>query len=144
MTAQDIIDRNLNGMVLAKRRYHRPPGQDLDQWYCYVKDFGHCIMVLCRDNYREGMSLDEAADLMVPAPVKTVLRRHAAHDGIIVIDAPNVEQVITPEPPKPYYSSLIGLVCDDSDYEIDGKTGVAGGFLSRIQPAIFSQAITGI
>lgn len=84
------------------RVYPRPLPADLAGWYCYVTGAGHSIVVIPENQLRAG---EAAADLAVPAPVRTVLRcGWRVQNGWIVSDVP--------------YDDDLGVVVEDDDEEL--------------------------
>jgi hypothetical protein len=80
---------------------------DLEPWYVYIVDSGHCIGVVPKAIYQEGG--DNFGNL-APAPVKVVLRSTwEVRGGWIVADVP--------------YRETSGVLADDADYEFEGGSG---------------------
>ena len=53
------------------KKYHSALPAELDPWYVYCSDGGHCIVVALRSAYKENA---DPASFLIPAPVKSVLR----------------------------------------------------------------------
>lgn len=79
MTKEELIHKaGLGRSIVAGNKYHPPLPPELEQWYCYMKDGGHCILVL-----RPGCH-GRVAEHIIPVPVKAVLkRRDPVQDGYI-------------------------------------------------------------
>jgi hypothetical protein len=109
MTKEELLEKaGLKHMVVAGMKYHSPLPLDLQQFYCYVKDSGHSILVLLPH------SKEPYEKHIIPAPVKTVLKRgYAVKNGYVSCDIP--------------YSHLEGLITDEDDDEFEfEKTAVSG------------------
>lgn len=87
--------------LVAGRAYpHRLP-EELASWYCYLTDSGHSIAIIPESLFNTTGNL---ADLLCPAPVRTVLHvGWRIHDGFVVADIP--------------YDSQVGLLAPEEDTE---------------------------
>ncbi|ANH81873.1 hypothetical protein A8C56_13620 [Niabella ginsenosidivorans] len=84
----DVIAEFFKGTdyLVAGKTYYAALPDDLQEWYCYTKDGGHCILVLTEDQFDESRP-DLQNDLCLrPAPVKTVLRKYHIFKGYPVVD----------------------------------------------------------
>ncbi|MFB6985596.1 hypothetical protein [Streptomyces sp. NPDC056304] len=74
---QTIVRRTLAGLLLD-RPYPGEMPAELALWHCYVKDSGHCLLVMlgpAEDGYRPSAGgLARIEDAFVPVPVKAVIR----------------------------------------------------------------------
>ena len=105
------IRRILEGYTGAHRPYHTPLPPLLEEWHCYTTDGGHSIVVLLSaylDQAWRAESANELSNLLVPAPVKSVLRSY--FDQTLL----GVTYVVTNLP----YDQTYGLVTppDDDEY----------------------------
>lgn len=109
----ELIEKaGLKNMVVPGMRYHSPLPPELEQFYCYVNDSGHCILVVLAS---QSGSPEEN---LVPASVKTVLKRgYTVKDGYVWCDIP--------------YSEELGLLEEEEDYEFE-KTANTGGYLAIV------------
>jgi hypothetical protein len=112
MNVSELLRKaGLQNMVIEGKRYHSPLPAELEQFYCYVKDGGHCILVILP--HTEGPVEEHA----IPLPVKTVLKTgYSVKDGYVYCDVP--------------YDAAIGVVCDEGDDEFDEAHNTANGFLA--------------
>jgi hypothetical protein len=70
MQNSDLIAKmGLAGMVVPGRKYHSPLPEELERFYCYLKDGGHSVVITLPSNS------GPIEDYGVPAPVKAVLRK---------------------------------------------------------------------
>ena len=89
---------NLTYMVVEGKKYHSPLPAELEQFYCYVKDGGHCILVIL------PLGDGPVEDYAVPLPVKTVLKTgYSVKNGYVYCDVP--------------CDRHLGVVCDKDDDE---------------------------
>lgn len=99
-----LKDLVLNNMVSADKIYPQPLPRALADWYLYTADGGHSIGVVLPATQAQfpGEPLD---DLLVPAPVKAVLRVGYRVDaqGYIWCELP--------------YDATLGLVTEPDDDE---------------------------
>jgi len=74
MTAPAALLRlaGLERFTIPGKRYPAPLPPALEANYCYTVDGGHSILVVLANEYRAGKPV---ADYLVPAAVRTVLRR---------------------------------------------------------------------
>jgi hypothetical protein len=109
ISSELIAKMGLTNMAVPGKRYHLPLPKVLEQFYCYVKDGGHSIVILLPD------SPAASPDYLVPAPVMSVLKKgYTIREGYICCDLP--------------YSREMGLVCDEEDYEFDDDSA-SGGYI---------------
>lgn len=66
---RELITKHV-ALVVTGRGYHTPLPPELQPWYVYTRDGGHCITVAVQRFYRPGADPEE---FLVPAPVKAVL-----------------------------------------------------------------------
>lgn len=92
--------RNFGGPGLPRRRYHSELPTDLDRYYHYTDDAGHCIEVILRQH----VGLGSPEDFAISVPVKSVLRGYSIENGYIVAE-------------KIDYDECCGAVLDCEDYE---------------------------
>jgi hypothetical protein len=71
MNMKRIIEAQLMKHVQHGKSYPKPLPKELEDSYCYTKDGGHSIIVALENQWRVGKPIP---DILVPAPVKTVLR----------------------------------------------------------------------
>jgi hypothetical protein len=111
MTGSELIEKaGLRDAVVSGKAYHSPLPRELEQFYCYVKDAGHCILVLLPSR---GSPVE---DYILPAPVKAVLKKgYTVKDGYVWSDLP--------------YSDRTGLICDADDHEYDTNGGTDQGIV---------------
>jgi hypothetical protein len=111
MTCSELIEKaGLAHMAVSGKKYHSPLPKELEQFYCYMQDGGHCILVLL-----PGCKNRPVEDYIIPAPVKAVLRRgYTVQDGYVVCDLP--------------YSESLGLTCAKDD-EYDTNEGIEDGIV---------------
>lgn len=110
-TPQQLIRRALGdeGFLVHGKQYPRPLPAEVEPWYCYTTDGGHCLFVVVTSLAEEASrqpvgAADLAFEAMVPAPVKAVLRAgYEVRDGRIWCDLP--------------YDPDLGLVTDRDDDE---------------------------
>ncbi|MGW0562841.1 hypothetical protein ACWDZ4_20035 [Streptomyces sp. NPDC003016] len=86
---QTIVRRALAGLLLD-RPYPRELPADLAPWHCYVKDGGHCLLVVLDPVGTDGVVLSAGGavpieEACVPVPVKAVLRAgwRVSEDGYV-------------------------------------------------------------
>lgn len=104
MTPAQLIQKALEGYLIAGKSYPRPLPQSLATWYCYTSDGGHSIVCVLEVHWREHQEKEDLSDYLIPIPVKSVLRQgYAEHNGYIVIDMP--------------YDQDVGLLVPDGDDE---------------------------
>ncbi len=88
--------------------YHIPLPPEIENWYVYTPDDGHSILVISNDLESEITEDRDSSylDLLIPCPVKTVLRGYRVNeDGVIIAEHAG-------------YSEEFGLIISDSsDYE---------------------------
>lgn len=65
------------------KRYHSALPPELERWYAYCSDGGHCVVCVLKQDYQPGVDL---TDYLVPVPVKTVLRGYSVQEGYVVVD----------------------------------------------------------
>lgn len=82
--SKDLVRKaRLEGMIVPGKRYHSTLPPELEPYYCYVKDGGHCILIVLPG--RDG----PPEDWLVPASVKSVLKRgYTIRDGYVFCDLP--------------------------------------------------------
>ncbi len=99
----DIIDRLYKGApyVLRDKQYPSPIPDDIKHLYCYITDSGHSILALVEGEDYE--SEPDLIELLVPCPVKTVLRTTKRYKGFPVVACP--------------YDDVLGLQPPDEDVE---------------------------
>jgi len=107
MMNDELIEKaGLKNMVVPGMKYHSPLLPDLEPFYCYLKDSGHCILVVLA--FLPGGSVEGS---LTPASVKTVLKRgYFLKDGYVWCDIP--------------CSPVYGLISDEEDDEYDDTAGV--------------------
>ncbi|MFB6700272.1 hypothetical protein [Streptomyces rubiginosohelvolus] len=108
VSPQTIVRRILSGMVL-ERPYPGELPAELAPWHCYVKDGGHCILVVLEPT-GEGARVSAGGpapitDARVPVPVKAVLRAgwRIGEDGYVYAGV--------------RYDPALGVVTDPEDDE---------------------------
>lgn len=69
-----------------------PP--ELEPWYVYRRDRGHCLMCVLAQDYRTERTLTELARAMIPVPVRTVWRKYEIRAGWLVVDLPSSAQLV--------------------------------------------------
>lgn len=96
-----IRKARLSGYVVRGMSYPSPLPPELQEAYCYTSDGGHSIIVVLENEYHDGQRVE---DNLVPAPVKTVLRRgYKIKDGYVWCNIP--------------YSEELGLLTEEDDDE---------------------------
>lgn len=102
---EGIKEANLGHAWVRGRTYPSPLPPELEKWYCYVGDAGHCILVVPLQLIKERnpKSVAEYLNQTVPCPVKAVLRGWHLVDGFVVVDMP--------------YEKIFGLIVPEEDDE---------------------------
>lgn len=94
-----IRKARLTGYVVRGMTYPSALPPELEQAYCYTVDGGHSIIVVLENEYGDEQRVQ---DNLVPAPVKTVLRRgYKIKDGYVWCNIP--------------YSKELGLLTESGD-----------------------------
>lgn len=110
--APAALKRELLGNLWYEEiRYHSPLPADLEPWYCYTLDTGHCILV----GVHRRFSWDAGPDQwMVPCPVRYVLFADwETVGGYPVVQVP--------------YDDELGLLVDDEEWcEYEDEYGSPG------------------
>ena len=87
--------------LVAGKAYPKPLPAELQPWYVYTADGGHSIVVVLTP---ASTPIENVLDLLVPAPVKTVLRvGYQVIEGLIYANLP--------------YDSTLGLLTEPDDDE---------------------------
>lgn len=102
----EIIREQLGRYLVEGVRYHSELPAELAAWYVYTSDGGHSIVAVL------AATMSGAADLtrlLVPVPVRSVLRGYELRDGYVVVDLP--------------YDPALGLLtpAEDDEYEEEGE-----------------------
>lgn len=84
--------------------YPRSLPADLAPWHCYTIDGGHGILALLASQVEPWPT--NPLDMLVPVPVKSILRGYKTHNGYIVSTSPDVG-----------YDSNLGLLTPSEDDE---------------------------
>lgn len=94
--------------LIEGKRYHSKLPEALEAWYVYTRDGGHNICIVPRSliaklNIKEKEDINVLWGYMVPAPVKSVIKKGYSikPNGVIVCDLE--------------YDSQYGLVTNDED-----------------------------
>jgi hypothetical protein len=96
-----IRKAGLSRYVVRGMSYPSSLPPELEEAYCYTTDGGHSIIVVLENEFRDGQRLE---DNLVPAPVKTVLRRgYKTKNGYVWCNIP--------------YSKELGLLTEENDDE---------------------------
>jgi len=111
MTASPALLRlaGLERFTIPGKRYPAPLPPALEANYCYTVDGGHSILVVLANEYRAGKPV---ADYLVPAAVRTVLRRgYTVRNRLIDGEVRPLVWCRIP------YSPEFGLLEEDDDIE---------------------------
>ena len=100
MTPQETVRLVCQDFLVAGKRYPSNLPADVEKWYAYCIDGGHCVVCVLKQDYKPDTDL---TNFLVPVPVKTVLRSHQIKGGYVVVDVP--------------YSEEIGLMAPEGDDE---------------------------
>jgi hypothetical protein len=112
--SQDVIETRAaavlpiacKGLPLSSRPYQGSMPPALAPWHVYVADGGHSIIAILQQHEYDAF-VDDPAKMLMPIPVKSVLRGYEVYDGYIIASSPDLE-----------YSSLFGLICPPEDTEL--------------------------
>ncbi len=95
-----VVQKVCGEFYVPGKSYHSQLSSQLQEWYAYCSDGGHCIVCCLKADYKpEG----DLTDYLLPVPVKSVLQDYELHRGYVVVDLP--------------YSSEIGLITPREDDE---------------------------
>lgn len=90
----------LEAFAVAGKKYPSPLPTELEPFYGYMCDGGHCIVAVVSDK----LDLPDPRGSLCPVPVKTILRLGwTAKDGLVWCNVP--------------YSSFLGLLAPEEDHE---------------------------
>lgn len=103
MSKKQIIEVVAGGTLVEGKVYPTPLPPELGEWYCYLTDSGHSIIVLLEDSAGAALLSHDTVNHLVAAPVKAVLRGYRQARGYIVCDLP--------------YSPELGLMTAPEDDE---------------------------
>ncbi len=98
-----LIDSTLGPMNDAEKVYHTTLPSELQRWYCYPRDGGHCILCILKTHFHPEQADWDEKDWPVPVPVRTVLRGYSIRDGFVIVDVP--------------YDSFLGVRPPEEDRE---------------------------
>jgi hypothetical protein len=105
-TLKQLRDNTIGAYEKLGMRYHSKLPVELDLWYCYLPDAGHSILCALEQHFKSGMSLEGIGEILIPLPVKTVLRSYRLSDGVPVVSG--VE-----------YDSMVGAMTPEEDGEME-------------------------
>lgn len=108
MSKEKIIKKLLDENIETGVKYHRPLPADISQWYVYTRISGHRILCVLKKNLTGNMSQDDYENLLVSAPVKTVLKGYTLENGFVIIDCE--------------YDTDNGFITEQEDREFDLNT----------------------
>jgi hypothetical protein len=105
MNPRQIIRESLGAYLKQSQPgYPTPLPIDLESWYCYTVDGGHSILGLIAAHAEPWP--DDPKGLLVPIPVKSVLRGYRIEQGYVVATSPAIS-----------YDRNLGLVVPREDDE---------------------------
>lgn len=107
--SNQIVRRVCGEFYVPGKSYHSPLPQELQNWYAYCSDGGHCI-VCCLEQDAWQVESD-LTNYLLPVPVKTVLRKYETLQNYLVNDLCYIVVNIP-------YSSEIGLTTPPEDEEL--------------------------
>jgi hypothetical protein len=87
MSEEQIVKKLLEENVETGIKYHSPLPADISPWYVYTRSSGHRVLCVLRKNISGDMTESDYRQMLVSAPVRTVLRGYAIQDGFVVIDS---------------------------------------------------------
>lgn len=100
MNIQATARKICGEFYVAGKSYPGNLPAELQPWYAYCSDGGHCVVCCLKQHYQsEGDLTGE----LLPVPVKAVLRGYEILRGYVVVSLP--------------YSQQVGLITDPKDDE---------------------------
>ncbi len=87
MSEEQIVKKLLEENVETGIKYHSPLPVDISPWYVYTRNSGHRVLCVLRKNISGNMTEADYRNMLVSAPVKTVLRGYTIQDGFVIIDS---------------------------------------------------------
>ena len=86
MSEERIVKQLLEENVEPGIKYHSPLPGDISPWYVYTRSSGHRILCVLKKSLSENMAEADYRNMLVSAPVKTVLKCYTIQDGFVIID----------------------------------------------------------
>lgn len=105
-TLKQLRDNTIGAYEKLGMRYHSKLPAELDLWYCFLPDAGHSILCVLEQHFEIGMDLKDIGEILIPLPVKTVLRSYRLNDGVPVVSGVK-------------YDSAMGAMTPEVDVELE-------------------------
>lgn len=97
MNPPELVKLICGEFYVPGKRYPGNLPANVEKWYAYCSDGGHCLVCVLAQDYKEGADLK---NYLVPVPVKTVMRSHEVKGGYVVVNVPYSEEIGLMAPPE--------------------------------------------